>query len=191
MALGHLGRTAGLIESFAEKSTEARQCALWYDAARQEVLEALDWPFARQRIALALHADEPPPDWGFRYQTPADLIAVRRVQGEVLSPDADAAPYTLESDFLGETVTVLTNEPFARMIYTRDAKLPQMFPPLFVNALAHYLAFKMALAVTGKAQIEQKEAQVYAAALRASAASSANQGVDLPSRDAPGVLARR
>lgn len=204
MALAHIGRSATLIESIDERSVEARQCRLWYEPCRREVLEAHDWHFARRRLALALHADDPPDQWGYRYQLPSDLIAVRSIEnpfaaGTVFTrfdPTAnwgsltDAVAYELEVADSGEEVTLLTDMQDAVLFYTRDQEATATFPALFVNALSHYLAGKVAMALTGKKQIQDDQAGAFRQALRVASASSANQSVALPGRDAEAIRAR-
>jgi hypothetical protein len=206
MALGHLGRTAGGIQSFTENSNEARQCKLWYDPCRQQVLEAQDWSFARKRVSLALHSDAPPVEWAFRYQAPADMLAMRRIWNpfsEITGsygvwPNAyifganlgDAVPYEIESSLDGETSTILTNQESAIAFYTFDCSLVQRFSSMFVSALAHYLAAKMAFGMTGKQSVEDKELKAFSSAMAGASASDANQGVTGPQRDATTIRAR-
>lgn len=206
MALGHCGRTATPIQALTEQSIEAQTCKRWYDICRQQLLEAQDWSFARQRVALALHADAPPCEWMFRYQTPANMIAFRRFwnpMSEVPLPYAgwpnaeiyggtlgDAIEYQLEADYEGLTETILTNQCGAIGIYTADVSLVQLFSPMFVNALAHFMASKMAFSLTSKQNIEDKEIKAFSIALANAATSDANQGVNGRVRDATVIRAR-
>jgi hypothetical protein len=207
MALGHLGRSAAKIQSFAEKSVEARVCSLWYDPSRREVLEAQDWSFARKRLTLALHSDAAPDEWAYRYQTPSDSLAIRSFWNPFSNswvmasafgnfwPGfagalSDAIPYELEASLDGQEVTILTNLTGAIIRYTWDNPLVQMFSPLFVHALSHYMAAKMALEVTGKAAFEDKETKAFQIAMRAASASDANQHVEPPLRDGSSIRAR-
>ena len=209
MALGHLGRTAAPIQNFTESSVEARYCRLWYDISRQQVLEAQDWSFARGRAALALHADAPPDEWVYRYQAPADMLALRRLWNpwsEVPAPLygfggwpnvqayggtlGDAIPYQFETSLDGTQLTLLTNQDSAIAIYTRDVTLTSMFPTMFTNALSHYLAAKMAVGITSKPMMEDKEYKAFASAMGGAAASDANQGVSGPPRDATVIRSR-
>lgn len=202
MALGHIGRTAAAIQSFTEKSVEAKLCAAWYDQCRQEVLEIHDWTFARQRATLVLHSDAPPVEWSFRYQVPVNMLAFRRFwnpfsdvahrfQDWVFSADVgDNIPYELELSLDGQSLTVLTNLPSAIGIYTQDIKIVSLFTPQFVNALAHYLAGKIAMGVTGKQSIADVENKAFQGALGAATGSSANQGASRPIRDAYSIRSR-
>jgi hypothetical protein len=54
-ALSHIG-SANTIAALSETNTEARQCNLWMETARLQVLEAFDWSFARRRARLESHA---------------------------------------------------------------------------------------------------------------------------------------
>lgn len=199
MAVSHVGRTAAPFASLTERSTEARLCNTWYDQCRREVLEVQDWAFARARVVLASHSDAPPDEWAFRYQVPADMLAVRRIwnpYGDVqatfypLAELGNAVPYQLETSLDGQTNTLLTNMSPALMIYTRDQVLVQMFTPQFVNALSHYLAAKIAFGVTGNANVAVAQEKAFQSAMAAASASDANQGVQSAPRDGYAIRAR-
>lgn len=204
MAISHIGRTAAPFASLNEKSAEARLCNTWYDQCRREVLEVQDWGFARARQTLATHSDPPPDEWAYRYQVPADLIAVRRLWNpfnEVQTPFGNqtaypladlgnAVPYQLETSLDGQTLTLLTNLSPVTMLYTRDQALVQMFSAQFVNALSHYLAGKIAYGVTGNANVAIQQAKEFQAAMAAASASDANQGVQSAPRDGYAIRSR-
>lgn len=212
MALGHLGRTNAPIQSFGEKSAEARTCALWYEPCRRELLEIYDWSFARRRVSLALHSDPPPRQWGYRYQVPSGILAFRYIWNPFSqSPPSffpgsssfflgmslagyqdlsDALPWEFELSLDGQSKTIVTNQGQAEGVYTGDTSLVQMFSGQFVNAFTHLLAGKMGYQITGKMAVEDKEAKAFTAALRVAAASDANQGVAPPQRDASSIRAR-
>lgn len=201
MAITHCGRTAAPFASLTEKSTEARLCNTWYDACRREVLEVHDWSFARGRVTLASHIDPPPDEWAYRYQAPADMLAVRRLWNPfsdaqmIVYPLADfgnAVPYELETSLDGQTLTLLTNLAPAKLIYTRDQTLVQMFSPQFVNALSHYLAAKIAYGLTGNSgsMIAKEQQQQFQSAMTAASASDANQGVQATPRDGYAIRSR-
>lgn len=205
-ALGHLGRTADRIQSFTERSTSAATCAIWYESCRREVLETHDWSFARKRLTLALHADAPPVEWRFRYQAPSDLIALRSFWNPFSNrfvpacftnnwpgfggDMTDAIPYEFEVSLDGQQKTLLTNQDLAVVRYTFDQIMVQMFSPLFVNALAHYMAAKMAVGITGKVANKKEQEDEFRGALRSAAGSDANQRTEPPPRDASSVRSR-
>ena len=203
MALGHLGGKTSGIQSFAEKSTEARACATWYEQCRREVLEAHDWTFARSRLAMPLHADLPPAEWAFRYQVPADCIIDRRLWNPLgdgqtsifgnsvdIGQAGDAVPYELETSIDGTNMTLLTNLSAATLIYTRDISLTSMFSAQFINALSHYIAAKIAFGITMKPMIEDKEVKAFQSAMRVASGADANRGRAGAIRDAYAVRSR-
>lgn len=205
MAVSYVGRTAAPFASLSEKSTEARLCNTWYDQCRREVLEVQDWGFARARATLASHSDAPPDEWAFRYQVPADMIAVRKLWNPYINDalarnsctdsyiSADfgsAVPYEIETSLDGQTQTLLTNLSPALMLYTRDQTLVQMFSPQFVNALSHYLAAKIAFGVTGNRNDTITQEKAFQSALAAAAASDANQGVRPRPQDGYAIRSR-
>src|SRR3546814_8520623 len=96
MALSHIG-SKSTIESVDEPSAAAQQCRLWYEMARRQALGAYNWTFARKRLALAIHNDDPPEGlWNFRYQYPADCLKAREIENPG-GPDMDAIKYEIET----------------------------------------------------------------------------------------------
>lgn len=211
MALGHLGRSTQPIQSLTEKSIEARSCNLWYAQSVQELLVLQDWTFARRRQTLALSPDAVPCEWVYRYKLPSDTLKFLRIWNPLTNIPAtapstvfggfsylnaywgdltNAIPYELEQDLEAASTTLLTNQPAAVGVYTQNLINSSQFTPLFVNALAHYLAAKLAYPLTGKQSAEDKEAKAFSAALRAATAADAQQGVAEPIRDGFSVRAR-
>jgi hypothetical protein len=83
MALSKIGASSS-IESLTEESAEANECNLWYTFSRRQTLQATDWGFARRRITLATHGDDPPSGvWGYRYQYPSDCLTMRKIESPV------------------------------------------------------------------------------------------------------------
>lgn len=196
MALSHVGARSS-IESLTEKSTEARLCLTWYDYSRRTVLEAHDWNFARKRLTLALHGDtisETSSDplagvWGFRYQYPGDCLIARKIQNSG-APPGDATPFEIETNLDGTQRTILTNLSDAVLVYTWDLKNTDMFSGLFVLGLSHLLAHHIAFSLTGKRSIKVDELAIFQGVVATAAASSANEGMSAPPRDADWIRGR-
>ena len=217
MALGHIGRSTLPIVSLTENSVEARTCALWYDAARQEVLELYDWAFCRSRVTLALHNDPPPIEWAYRYQMPSNVLAFRgfwnplansqlggltaSTNGTIFSSQgfwngyygdlSNAVPYLLELSLDGTMTTILTNLASAIGVFTADQALVQTFSPTFINCLAWTLASKIAYPITGKMPVQEACEKAAARAFQMAAGSDANQQVPEPVRDGYAARARQ
>ncbi len=189
MALALLG-VRSTIENFTENTVEANQAQLWYDLSRQQVLEAFDWNFARKRLTLAAHSEDPPDGvWEYRYQYPADCLHFRKINNP--SGDAvDAIPFDVESDATGQTKSILTDLEDAIGVYTFDLESPVFFSPLFIDALSTRLAAHIAIALTGKAVIRDGMFKLSEAIIAQAAAHSANEQVASPPRDADHIRGR-
>jgi len=220
MALGHLGRSTQPIQNVfpPDPNTEARQCNLWYDQARQEVLELYDWKFARSRITLNLHSDPPPIEWAYRYAMPANVLAFRgfwnplsnatlggltsipNVGGDVLYSQgfwngyygdlSNAVPYLLELSLDGNETTILCNVPGAIGVFTADQTIVQTFSPGFINTLSWTLASKIAYPITSKLNLAQECDKAAARAFQIASGADANQQVSEAPRDGYGSRAR-
>ena len=189
MALSNVG-AASTIESFDEASTEAKQCKLWYDYSRLQALEAFDWSFARKRLVLAAHSDDPPEArWIYRYQYPADCVAARYIENP-LGVDADKVPYQVETSDDNGSKTILTNVSDAALVYTFDLQSPALFSAHFVETLSHLLASHIAFTLTGKRTIKGDMIQTYRSLLRAAPAQNANEQSETKPREADWIRGR-
>lgn len=188
MAISHVGAKSR-IESFTERSNEARECDIWYEPARLETLEAYDWSFARRRQALALSADAPPDDWAYRYIYPADCVAMRRIVNPV-GPLADAVPYEQEANDDATLRTILTDLDDAVALYTFDLRDVNMFSWHFVNTLSRKLAARIAYALTAKQEIADRNEGMWMQMIRTAASRDANEEVARQPRDASWIAGR-
>ena len=205
MALSHISAPSQ-IESFTEKSNEAEQVRLWYDYSLKQVLESFDWSFARTRLALAIHSEDPPDGiWAFRYQYPEDCIVARKISNptsrvfafapvysslSIVGNLTDAVPFEIELDAEEETKTILTNMQDAILVYTKDITTTSLFSALFIDALSHLLAHHMAYAITRKRSIRGDELQIFRRLILTAPAMNANERVDEPPREAEWIRGR-
>jgi len=189
MALSNIGAKS-TIESLTEGSAESNECNLWYDWSRLQALEAFDWSFARRRLTLATHGDDPPGDeWGFRYQYPADCVKFRRIWNPA-GLKALPVPYEIAmSENLG-TKTILTDMDDAIGIFTFDQEIVTMFSPLFVDMMAALMASRLAMPLTGKKSIQDDMIQRFTNLQGAAPASNANEESQKPPQDADWIEAR-
>lgn len=188
MALSHIGSDEG-IENIDEEVPAAQGCKLWYDYSRLQVLRAYDWDFARKRIDLAAHADDPPADWAYRYQYPVDCVMTR----EIINPvgrTADATPFTLEVSADGTQRTILTDLEAAVLRYTFDQELVSVFDPTFVEALSYALAAHISYALTGNRTLKGDMLNIANAVLTMAGTENANARVEDVPRDADWVRNR-
>lgn len=187
MALSYIGAKT-TIESLDESTAEARQCRLWFDYSRIKALEAFDWGFARRRKALAADGQDPPDEWGYRYQYPATCVKFRRIWNP-LGKTADAVPFELETND-SDVVTILTNLQEAIGVFTFDATNTAVYTSLFVDALAYQIGQRVAYKLTGKRAIAVDMKAAFKQAVSEAMASSANERVDEPERDPEWIRGR-
>ena len=188
MALSNIG-DSGTIESFNEDSAQAKEINIWYDFAREQVLEGLDWNFARKRQTLALHGDDPPDTWLYRYQYPADCIAIRSLENPA-GLKADPVPFTFENSLDGNQKTILTNLESAKALYTFNLTSTLLFSPSFILAFSYLLGHYIAYPLTGKFAVKEKMLAMYKIVLREAQAFNAQEQMDDTPRDAPWISGR-
>ena len=200
MALSRIGASSA-IESLTEGSAESNECNLWYNFSRKQALAASDWSFARRRLTLATHGDDPPDGvWGFRYQYPSDCVVLRKIQNPtgasliVQDEDAvsaqDAIPFEVETDDNQDTLSILTDLDDAVGVYTFDLQTVTLFSEFFVILLATGLSVNIAYALTGKSEIVQAQTEAFIRLSGAAAASNANERVSKAPREAEWVRGR-
>jgi hypothetical protein len=180
LALGHLGDSDG-IASLDEASKAARACNLYYEQARDEVLQEMQPPFARRTAALGLVTDYTAGtafyEYGYAYRFPADALAVFRIQNgatryatatnrpawRIMSDDDGALLYMDQADAVVEYTVRITD--------------PSRFTPDFVQALALKLAAYIAPSLTGgdPTKLRERNLALYQHQLGIAMTNAANQ----------------
>lgn len=187
MALSHIGK--GTIEDIdLEQSAEAKACSLWYGFSHQQALRAHDWSFARKRIALATHNDAAPDDWAYRYQYPADCLALRHLINP-LGRTAAAIPFKVEISDDG-TKSILTDLEQASALYTFNQQTTSLFSPFFTEMFSFLLAHHIAFGLTGKRDLRSDMFTIYRSMKEQAPAYDANEGIQDDPREAPWIEAR-
>lgn len=186
LALSNLGLQTS-IQSFDERSAEAKACQLWYPTSLEMALEAYDWSFARKRVALAESDEDPPPDWAFRYVYPAGCLKLRKL--EQVSRQNDEIPYTVELDANGER-TLLTNVQDAVAIFTFRQNQTALYTPHFVVFLGYLMASNMAIKLTGKLKLKSDNLAYAGQALRTASALDAGEAVEEAPRESEMIRGR-
>lgn len=186
-ALSKIG-TDATIESLTEDSSEANVCNLWFESVREQTLAAFNWGFAKKRATLAAHSEDPPDEWGYRYQYPGDAVKVRFIVNP-LGLEADPIPFVLESDANG-VETLLTNLNEATVLYTRLVTEPTFYSPWFIECFATILASRICFALTGKLDLSLRLEEAARKHLIYAPAMDAQEKQDGPQRDASHIRAR-
>lgn len=188
-ALFHVG-AKGRISSLTElRNAEADRCNEVYADALKETLEAYDWSFARCRVALAEHGDDPPDTWGYRYVMPANCAALRHLVNP-LGDDEPPVPYDVELSEDRSAPTILTNLEDAVVRYTLHITDPSLFSSLFTSALSRLIASYIAFPLTGDLKIAEKNLDIYSKLVSSASASNASQHGQNEPADAPWISGR-
>lgn len=154
LALSHVG--AYRISALTDATKEAIQCNLLYEPARDSVLEAHDWGFARKEATLALLPDTYS-GWDYAYAYPSDCINPRKIfdptgdtSGSFYDRETDSyiptgkIEYEIRTTANKDQNIILTNQEDAILIYTTKIINPTLFTRLFIKALSYTLASDLA-----------------------------------------------
>jgi hypothetical protein len=188
MALSNVGARSS-IESFTEGTAESNEAELWYDYSRLQTLEVYDWSFARKRLTLATHSDDPPAQWAYRYQYPSDCVSFRKIANPA-GNNQPAIPFEIETDDNNETKSILTNLDDAVGVFTFDLETVALFSPFFVEMFSFALASHIAMALTGKLKVREAMVATFGSLQRAAPATNANERVGEAPKDADWVEGR-
>lgn len=142
-ALGKLGSLR--IEDFTnrdEKSDQAIQCRLHFEATRDALLRSHSWRFARTRATLVKDTTDPDFEYNHQYILPNNFLAMRSIYEGRFS-DENLRSYALEGQRL------LSNEDTMEIRYTKKVTDASKFDPLFVKVLVLLLADELIGPVTG------------------------------------------
>lgn len=171
MALGHCGDSDG-IASFDETSAAARACRLFYEQARDEVIQELAPSFARRSAALGLVTDYTAGtafyEYGYSYRYPADALSVVRIQNGStrLATGTNRPVWRVMSDDDGGLLFM--DQADAIVEYTVRVTDTSRYTPDFVQVLALKLAAYIAPSLTGgdPTKLRERNLALYAQQLR-------------------------
>ena len=167
LALNFLGK--GIIKSLSENTELARTCKLHYDRYRRILLKDYSWEFAERTMKL-----EPVEDfgdnvkgWDYVYRYPDDCLQVLKIydSDDRRKDDKRENFFVQTVDYRLGTKVICCNLENAYMDYVSNEEDCNYFSEEFVEALAHYLAYGMAQALTGSEAKAQTELQYMQTAL--------------------------
>lgn len=205
LALSSLGHTES-ISSLTEGSAAAIECNRWYAVCRDAVLEDFAWPFAEKFLVLA-SLGSPPTEWLYRYSFPSDCINPLYIvnpdnaaTGRCITSSSDTfsdfyvrkkkeIPYKVSGQDNVSRV-ILTDEEDATLCYTQKITNTNLFSPLFVMALSHLLASKLAIPLPISSDLAQLNFQQYQLTISQAWASAMNAEEKNATPDSEHVKAR-
>lgn len=148
-ALNYLGQQS--IQSVDEQNDRARKCKQFYDVARKELLRKQDWGFAQEEVALNKLPKENYLERKYVYAYPANALFIKKIFNKEsirLRRNFEYRVATLD----GQKV-ICSNEREPKAIITKDVSDTTLFDATFREALSYLLASKVAMALTGDAEI--------------------------------------
>ena len=174
MALGHVGTRT--VASESENCEEARQCALYWDAARRQALRDFPYPWAQTRIALAAKALPAVWDgeWQYAYAYPSNCLKLHKISRP---GSRQREAFKLIADPDGGASLILTNCADAVADYTVDIPSPAQWDDLFIYLLGRKLACLIAVPLlkNNGSKVNELE-QLYRAAIPAAYEGGASEG---------------
>ena len=144
MALGTAGITDTIANIDTEQSVEALWCKTNYGIARDAVLRDFPWRFATKTVSLGA-LDEKRLDGKSVFLYPSDCLNILTVSNGGLQN------FEIEIIGIGDDMrkVIITGSTQAEVKYIARVTDPNLFDPLFIVALAWYLASDLALSVGG------------------------------------------
>ena len=179
IALGAIGQ--GRIVSMTEESEAARNCKLYYNLTRQNLLSMYPWEFAHRNAKLAL-LDVNTMGWNYTYAYPAKALVIRKIYDEEFAEEKDNGEPTYTTLSVNESQkAICTNIKDAYCEFTMDIENAYVFPPSFVQVLAYSLAAALSYPLCASMQMQQANFQLAQSAIALAKYTSAIQDEHKPS----------
>lgn len=136
IALGQIG--AGRIADINGTQPVEKDCKVFFEQARRDVLATAHWRFARKFQALTMSANTPKSGYSFEYPLPSDHISPVKLVGDYdFQVVGDAIHSNQEATAEQELV----------LEYTAEITDPTKFTSKFVNLLVARLCGPLAMSV--------------------------------------------
>lgn len=198
---------AGRVDSVNEQSAQARQCSLYYDILRKQVLRDAPWGFARTIQALALLDSDTYSvfNWAYVYQYPSDCLRINRLilNHEFVQSGTSTAvtsrfydrnlpipdhktpvPYEVLQE--QNTKVIVANDSNLRLDYNIDngfTRDPTNFDSAFILALGNLLGAHVAVSLVGEEKgsgLKKDLLAVYNKYISNAIANNANERYETP-----------
>ena len=151
-ALGQIG--AERIDNIDDGSVNANYCQTFYPALRRAALRGHWWNFAEDRAQLAQDVTAPAFEFSFSYSLPASCLRIKEYNGANLDT-SNLDLINIIRQFKIEGRKLLTNDGEVKIIFIKDITDPNLWDPLFYQALATQLASKLAMAIPKSAKMSE------------------------------------
>ena len=173
MAILHVG--GNKISSINDNSVEARICEVQYDTARDKVLEDKDWTFAVSRAEVAQNAVNPVFGYQGSFTLPSDCIRVMEVWDSADDMMFRDRKNPLEWEKEENNISAdASGSVFIR--YIKRIETTSRYSAGFIDALAHYLAYKLAIPLAQSKSLQTDMMNLYLRSLKDAANADGMQG---------------
>jgi hypothetical protein len=144
LAISHLAIGIPIGAWDSDASVEAQALRMFYPIVRDQMLAAIEWPFAKKQSTLALVEEDPNDLWEYSYRYPADCLRfIRIVSGSRIDTTESVIPWAR----VGERI--YCDESGAECEYIYRVASESLFSADFVTAFALRLAIAIAPRVIG------------------------------------------
>lgn len=180
-ALIQVGAEDTLI-SLDDDTKEGRLCKAMYETARDEVLTRFSWNSARRQAQLAALTETPIYGYAYAFQLPADCLRVIKIGVPESSARAyvDDGVYSYGSwepvDWERQGRKVLSNVSPLYITYLAKITDPNEYDPALRDAIAAYLAAKIAYNLTGSRTKEETMKQWFREVIDEAMATNSLEG---------------
>lgn len=140
-----------------------KACKRNYFSIRDEVLSAHRWNFATGRRTLSRSGRSPELGYEFAYVLPSDFLETRTVNG--YKPGDRREKFAVETDAKGVPVLVTDSEK-VNLVYSKRVENPQVFHPLFADAVASKLAAALAPVLSTSRNLRREFIEEYRLVVR-------------------------
>lgn len=191
MALANLGSYVP-IQSLDENSKEARACAMYFEHCLDMMLRDYAWSFSKREIKLADLGD-PTHGWKYRYQYPTDALMIVRI-GSFTLEQSYTDFHKLQYQFMvigtDSGKAILSNIDDAGVVYVKQPSNPNAYGSIFVDALAWLISSRIAMGITGDANMAQIAGEQYRAMVQKAIARDLGESAEPPRQEAETIRVR-
>lgn len=173
MALSYIAK--GRITSLDERTEQARQCKLHYDHLRKMLLRRYTWGFAKRVNRLA-RLDTGIPGWEYVYAYPQKCLSIRLIYNEQNAEKKEMEKSDFDVVIIRDNVKAVAchvENAFAE--YTYDTTDAEIMSEDFIEALSRLLASTIAMTLTGNANIQQMNYQLFQVAMQGAQTTMAQE----------------
>ncbi len=164
MALGHVGIQGHITSLASDNSNEGIACNLFYEHARDLILEMMAWPCATVRVNLQL-TGTPWDGWTYSYQYPTDCAFFEKIPVPSLrteNPD-QKIPFKVIKNPTAPGKLILTDQENAVGQYNQKITDPAEFDATLAHAISLLLGTLIVTPLRVKADVAANVVKLYQA----------------------------